>query len=90
MIRAIVLMLLHINLVCEVCECYSMSIDSSAIRTYQVERRNSLVPSGLPALSPIYKNRKMKLLNYRWKNINNTSEYLLELFAIIDIMMKIK
>lgn len=39
---------------------------------------------------PMLKPRKLKILNNRIGNINNTTEYLLELLAIIDIAMKVK
>ena len=39
---------------------------------------------------PLFSTKKLKLLNNRFENINNTSEYLLELFAIIDVAIKVK
>lgn len=39
---------------------------------------------------PMYNARKIKLLNRRFQMINNSSEYLLELMAIIDVAIKIR
>jgi hypothetical protein len=39
---------------------------------------------------PMYNARKIKLLNKRVECINNSSEYVLELLAIIDMAIKIR
>jgi hypothetical protein len=39
---------------------------------------------------PLHNIKKLKLLNNRFENINNSSEYLFELLALIDVAMKIK
>jgi hypothetical protein len=95
MIKTIAILLLNIAIVSE---CYITSLSNLALPVPRVPQVLPKVPPKVPPKNsklnvpymPKYKGRKIKLLNDRWENINNTSEYIFEFLAILDILATIK